>query len=184
MTASLWYQLNAGGGVSGVAAYTWRGLEGWIVNGAGIVPGTSAGFVPNAAGDLAIEEEALILSDYRDALRISGAAATALGNFAGAGELSIQLGVARSQYDNAPTDAWLDLFADDTIGDALPNVLPLAARSMAALKARGAGRLVLAESGTSQIAVVGCAGAFGWRNPIVLAADVIAGRTPERRRRV
>jgi hypothetical protein len=175
MTASLFYTLNAGGGVSGVAAYTWRGLEGWIVNGAGIVPGTSAGFVPNAAGDSAIEEEATILSDYRDVLRISGAAATALGNFAGAGLLSVEMGVSRSQYDNAPTDAWLDLFADDTIGDTLPNVLPLAARSMAQLKARGAGRLVLAASGTSEIAVVGCAGAYGWRNPIVLAADIGLG---------
>lgn len=175
MSASVYYILDAGGGVSGVAAHTWRGLGGWIVNGAGIVPGTSAGFVPNGAGDTAIEEDAPSLSGYRDQLRISGAAATALGNFAGAGSLSMELLVAKSFYDTASSEVWLDLFADDTIGDTLPDVLALAARSMATLKARGAGRLVLAELGTTQIAVVGTAGAFTWRNPIVLAADIGLG---------
>lgn len=161
---------NAGNVANLTVAHTWRGLPGWIINGSGIVLGTSAGLVLNAVGDPTIQELA-VNSDYRDMLVFSGAAATAMGSLAGVGTAEVTTTVRRSLYANAFSDAVLDVFADSAL-DSLPSVEDLAARTFKKIKAQGKGLLVLATNGNTTISIPGAAAAFGWRNPFIIAADI------------
>ncbi len=167
--ATVIYKTGTVAAAVGITATTWRGLGGWIINGAGVDPGVDAGYVPNA-GATAIRENDTLESDYREALVFSGAAAAAISSLAGVGTADVILEVSRSKYPYASSDVWLDLFMDDTL-DSPPDVATVTARAMLKLKAAGGGLLTLAELGATKIQIPGAAAAFTWRNPIVLTGD-------------
>lgn len=157
----------------GARATTWVGLGGWYIESA--IVGTVANFFANGAGDPTIWETD-VNGDRKDVLQITGAAATALSDLTGPLTLSYETSVSRTNYFSSgahqqSSSILFDDYADDMLGDVLPNVASVCERRMKTIQNAGGGLLLLAENGNTKITVPSVCAALGFQQPIIVAAD-------------
>lgn len=153
---------------------TWRGLNGWYVETPGAPPVIN--FYANAVGDPSI----VLLpvhSQRIDVLQITGAAAAAVNALTLPGVLEWSAFTSRrlnpeAGYTPESSSILVDWYLDTTIGEALPDLAPTAARYLKQYWSQGGGTLLLAEQGNNKITVPYCAGAFGFGPPIITLADI------------
>lgn len=168
--------LTAGADVAliGTRFTTWRGLNGWFIETPGAPPVIN--FYTNAVGDPTILEMP-VFGDRKDVLQITGAAATALSDLSGPGNVVFNVDVSRTNYFSSPSYAdqsstiVFDDYLDDMV-DALPNLAPVAAKRLKTLQGQGGGLIVLAETINQKISVTSCCAALPFGPPIIVAADI------------
>lgn len=153
---------------------TWRGLNGWFVETPGVPPVIN--FYTNAVGDPTILEQP-VFGDRKDVLQITGAAAAALGDLTGPGNIAFHVEVSKTDYFSSPSYAAQSstMLFDDYLDDMefpLPNLAPVALKRLKTIQNQGGGLVVLAETINQKISVPSCCAALPFGPPIIVAADV------------
>lgn len=166
-------------GIAGARCTTWVGLDGWYIE--RNVAGTPPAFFANGAGDPTIWETD-VNGDRKDVLQVTGAAATALSDLTGPLTLSYETSVSRTNYfptsPGSPQQSspiLFDDFADDMLGDVLPNLASVCIRRLKTIQNAGNGLLLLAEQGNQKITVPSVCAALGFQQPIIVNADIGIG---------
>lgn len=154
---------------------TWRGLNGWFVETPGVPPVVN--FYTNAIGDPTIRDDFPVNGDRKDVLQITGAAAAALGDLTGPGNVEFHVDVSRTAYFSSPSYAQQSssIVFDDFLDDmefTLPNLAGVAAKRLKTIQNQGGGLVVLAETVNQKITVPSCCAALGFQRPFIVAADI------------